>query len=77
VDSFLTDGILKEIPIVRTIAGLTKAGIGIRERLFVERVLRFLSPLSEYSADQRRAYLNSLDAEELTPVNISFSTSIV
>jgi hypothetical protein len=65
VDSFLTDGLLKEIPIVRTIAGLAKAGIGIRDRLFVEKVIRFLSPLSEYSAEQRKAYLKSLDAEDL------------
>lgn len=65
VDSFLIDGVLKEIPIVRSVVGLAKAGMSIRDRLFVEKVLRFLSPIGEYTADQRRDYLNSLDAQEL------------
>jgi hypothetical protein len=65
IDSLLEDGLLKEIPIVRSVVGLAQAGINIRDRLFLEKVLRVLSPLRKYSSETRREYLKSLDEDEL------------
>lgn len=65
IDSLLDDGILKEIPIVRSVLGLAKAGISVRDRLFLEKVMRVLSPLSEYTSEQRQEFLRSLDADEV------------
>jgi hypothetical protein len=65
VDSLLDDGVLKEIPIVRSVLGLAKAGVSVRDRLFLEKVMRVLSPLSKYSSEQRQEFLRSLDADEV------------
>lgn len=65
LDAFMTEGVLKEIPIIRTIAGLANAGITIKDRLFAEKVIRFLQPLSKYSDEARRKLLESLDPAEL------------
>lgn len=65
VDSFLTDGVLREIPIVRSVIGLAKAGISVRDRLFLEKVLKVLSPLGRYSNEQRQEFLGSLNPDEL------------
>lgn len=65
VDSFLTDGVLKEIPIVRSVIGLAKAGITVRDRIFLEKVIKVLSPLSKYSSQQRQEFLKSLDPDEV------------
>jgi hypothetical protein len=65
VDSLLEDGVLREIPIVRSVIGLAKAGISVRDRLFLEKVMRVLSPLSKYTSEQREGFLKSLDTEEV------------
>src|SRR5690554_3190570 len=42
IDEIMSDGILKEIPLVKTIVSLGKAGIAIREIYFVRKLLIFL-----------------------------------
>jgi len=65
IDSLLDAGVLRDIPIVNTVLGLAKAGVSVKDRLFAEKVLRFLNPLSKYSSEERRQYLNDLDQDEL------------
>jgi hypothetical protein len=45
LDDFLADGILKEIPIIKTIYSVGKLGLGIKERFFVKKILVFLKEL--------------------------------
>ncbi|MBI3843251.1 MAG: hypothetical protein HY292_01305 [Planctomycetes bacterium] len=66
LDSQLTTGVLKDIPIVRTVAGLASLGTTIRDRLFLKKVLRFLAPLSELTVKQRRQFLGALNQKEKT-----------
>ena len=65
IDAFLDEGILRDIPIVGFITNLAKSGISIRERLFIEKVLKFLSPLNQYSREERSHFLEQLDESEL------------
>lgn len=65
LDSILTDGVLREIPIVSTVVGLAKAGFTVRGNLFIQKVLRFLNPLSKYTREQRQNYLAKLDQDEV------------
>jgi hypothetical protein len=65
IDTLLTDGLLRDIPIVNTVTAVAKTGLGIKEWLFARKVLRFLQPLGKHSPEERRRYLNSLNPDEL------------
>ena len=43
LDQLLTDGVLRDVPIVGGLVNLYKAGIGVRNYLFVRKVARFLA----------------------------------
>lgn len=49
LDDFLDDGILKEIPIIKTIYSIGKIGLSIRERFFVKKLFSFLK---EFHSDE-------------------------
>ncbi|MFG4001930.1 hypothetical protein [Flavobacterium aquidurense] len=42
LDDFLADGILKEVPIIKTIYSIGKIGFSIKERFFVKKLFVFL-----------------------------------
>jgi len=42
LDAFVTDDILKEIPIVKTVVGVVKSGLKIKEIFFTKKILTFL-----------------------------------
>ncbi len=65
IDAFLQDGIARDIPIINSILGLAKAGFTVRDRLFIEKVIKFINPLSQYTTEERREFLQSLDGHEL------------
>lgn len=65
IDALLTDGILREIPVINSVVGLAKAGFSVRDRLFIEKVIRFINPLGKYSETERKEFLEALDEKEL------------
>lgn len=42
LDSFVSDEILKEIPIVKTVVGVVKSGLKVKEIFFAKKILTFL-----------------------------------
>lgn len=42
LDAFVSSGILKEIPIVKTIVGFVKSGLKVKEIFFAKKILTFL-----------------------------------
>lgn len=65
VDSLLEDDtLLQQIPIIKTLLGISKAVASVRDRLFLEKVIGFLSELSKIPVDKRRDFLNDLSEEE-------------
>ena len=52
IDSTLDDGILKEIPIVKTVLSIGKISIGIRERKLIKNLVVFLNELNSGSIDK-------------------------
>jgi hypothetical protein len=42
LDAFVSDGILKEIPIVKTVVGVVKSGLKVKEIFFAKKILTFL-----------------------------------
>lgn len=65
IDELLTEGVLKDIPIVNFIRSLFKAGYSVRDHLFLKKVIGFVEPLSKYTPEERKEFLNKLDEKEL------------
>ncbi|MDU0369099.1 hypothetical protein ACFPAF_01735 [Hymenobacter endophyticus] len=42
LDAFVSDGILKEIPIVKTVVGVVKSGLKVKEIFFAKKILTFM-----------------------------------
>ena len=51
--------------------GLARAGFTIRDRLFIEKVIKFINPLGKYSNEERKVFLERLDQKELEKATTS------
>ena len=60
-DSLMEDGIAKDIPIIGTVIGLGKTAIGIKESLFLKKVIYFISELKNISAKKRHEMIDKID----------------
>jgi len=60
-DSLMEDGIAKDIPIIGTVIGLGKTALGIKESLFLKKVIYFISELKNISASKRREMIDKID----------------
>jgi hypothetical protein len=58
LDSLLEDGIIKEIPILRTIVAICKIHMNIRDRLFLKKVVGFLAQIADTNETQREEFVN-------------------
>lgn len=63
IDDTLSEGILKELPIVKTIFTIGKVGVSIRDRLFVKKILKFLSPLNPLPEELRQKMVQKLSVD--------------
>jgi hypothetical protein len=57
LDSFLNDGLVKDIPILRTLVGIIRTGLNIRDRAYVEKIAMFLSQVGQTTQEQREAFV--------------------
>jgi hypothetical protein len=64
IDSLLQDGLLREIPIVSTIANLSKVGANIQDRFFLKKILSFLAKLKNVPIDRRNIMIARIDASK-------------
>ena len=53
LDSILQDGILKGIPVINTIIGISKASIAMRDRLLIKKIVQFLAGLNDVTFEKR------------------------
>jgi hypothetical protein len=60
-DSLMKDGIAKDIPIIGSVIGLGKTAIGIKESLFLKKVIYFISELKNISSAQRYEMIDKID----------------
>ena len=61
LDSLLEDGLLKDIPVVSTIIGVSKSAISIRDKLLARKVLYFLQGLKDITDEERNKFLKDID----------------
>lgn len=64
IDSFLNEGVLKELPIVGSLIGVWKTGIAIRDYRFINKLLSFLDESSKLSFEKRERIIERLEDEE-------------
>lgn len=69
-DSLLTDGILNEIPIIKTVVGLSKTTIGIRNRLFIKKLITFLTELKDIPQDKRAKIISEIDTKGTKKIRV-------
>ena len=60
-DSLMKDGIARDIPIIGTVIGLGKASIGIKESMFLKKIIHFISELKNISITKRREMIEKID----------------
>lgn len=60
-DSLIEDGIARDIPIIGTVIGLGKASMGIKEILFLKKIIYFISELKNISATKRYEMIDKID----------------
>ncbi len=58
VDAVLNDGILKNIPVVNSIVGLFKAGLGIKDYYYIEKLLKFLMEFKNIDESLRLKFIS-------------------
>lgn len=60
-DTLLSDGILKDIPIIGTIIGLTKTTLSLKDRLLIKKLVYFISELKDINQEKRRELISQID----------------
>jgi len=58
IDAILDDGVLRDVPIVSTILGITKTATNIRDLLLTKKILRFLNELNKVPLYERKKFFN-------------------
>ena len=60
IDSALDDDLLRHIPVLGSIVGLARAGLCIRDRLFIRKLGRLLRKLDDIPSQQRSEFVERL-----------------
>ena len=64
LDSFLSNGVLKEIPVIRTMIALVKTGVSIQNVLFNKKLIVFLSQIHNTRAADRKKMIDKIDSSK-------------
>lgn len=61
LDSLLEEGVLKDLPIIGIISGLAKTALNIQDQLFLKKIIRFLTELSNTDPKERNRLITKID----------------
>ncbi len=61
IDSNVTDPVLQEIPVIKTLVAIAKVHNSISDNLFLRKASRVLLELKETSAEERQKFIEALD----------------
>jgi hypothetical protein len=70
IDSVLEDGILKDIPVISTIVGLSKIGIKISDRILLNKIISFLFELRDVPKYKREEMVNKIDNSQKYKIKV-------
>ena len=63
IDAFMKEGVLRDIPILGTLVGLGRAGVAVRDFLFVKKLQAFLVELHKVP-DERERFVRDMDEDQ-------------
>lgn len=61
IDQYLDEGVLQDIPIVKTFMGLIKTGRNIKDKLFLKKIITFLQNLQDVDVKKRQEMIEEID----------------
>lgn len=61
LDSFLKDGVFKEVPVVKTIVALGKTGLGIRDYLLANKLCAFMKNIQDIPQEKIDKFISKID----------------
>lgn len=61
IDSVLSAGLLKDVPIVGTLVSLSKVGANVHDKLFLKKIMSFLNGLKDISVEDRNKIIREID----------------
>ena len=64
LDSFLDEGLLKELPAIKHLIGFIKAGKNIRDKLFLKKILLFHRELNNVPQENRKKFVDKMEKQE-------------
>ncbi|MCX5637033.1 MAG: hypothetical protein NTX52_04980 [Planctomycetota bacterium] len=56
LDGILDEGIIKDIPILRTVVSLAKIGFNVRDRICIKKIIGFLAQIGQATQEQREEF---------------------
>ncbi len=62
VDAFMNEGVLRDIPIIGTLVGLGRAGVAVRDLLFVKKLQAFLVELQKVP-EEREQFVREMEVD--------------
>lgn len=69
-DTFLNEGLIKDIPIIGTIVGLTKTAISLNDRLLIKKIIYFISELSDIDQLKRKKLISKINSSEKQKIKV-------
>jgi len=57
LDNILEEGVVKDIPILRTAVSLVKMGFNLRDRIYVKKIYGFLAQVGQTTQEQREEFI--------------------
>lgn len=71
IDSLITDDLLKEIPIVKTVVAISKGVLNVRDYLFLKKVIIFLNEVNEIDLEKRKKFVEEIEkTDKLNEVGV-------
>lgn len=70
IDSLLTDGVLKDIPVLGSVLAIGKTYGNVRDYLFTKKLIKFLQELTSLSSEERISLIEKLETDSGYASNI-------
>lgn len=64
LDLLLKEGILREIPVLKTFVSIAKGGLAIKDYIFLKKLIRFLYHLKDLSIEDRQQFTDKAKTKE-------------
>ncbi len=69
-DTLIQDGVLKDIPVIGTVIGLSKFAISLNDRLLVKKLIYFISELKDVDQKKRSKLISEIDNSEKEQIKV-------